>query len=84
MSIISEQFNDLTHLEFLSNCRLFCVAFSLAFKMISEIDMQSVNRNLAHDLLGLTMPHFNAMESAIFARLKFDVGISEEEFKSRV
>ena len=56
--------------------RIFSVAFSLAFKMVSEIDMLSVNRNLA-SLLGLTMPHFNTMESSIFAGLDFDVSVCE-------
>ena len=60
--------------------RLISVAFSLAFKMISEIDWQSLNQPLA-GLLGLTVPHFNAMESAIFAGLNFNVGITEEKFK---
>lgn len=63
--------------------RLISVAFSLAFKMVSEIDWQSLNQPLA-GLLGLTVPHFNAMESAIFAGLNFNVGITEEKFKSKV
>ena len=63
--------------------RLFSVAFSLAFKMVSEIDMLSINRPLAK-LLGLTIPHFNAMESEIFAGLTFDASVTEEKFKSKV
>lgn len=45
--------------------RLFAVAFSLAFKMISEIDMMSVNANLA-DILGLSVKHFYRMECSIY------------------
>ena len=63
--------------------RLFSVAFSLAFKMVSEIDMLSINRPLAK-LLGLTIPHFNAMESEIFAGLTFDASVTEEKFKLKV
>ena len=51
--------------------------------MVSEIDWLSINRPLAQ-LLGLTVPHFNAMETAIFAGLNFDVGVTEEKFKSKV
>ena len=59
------------------------MAFSMAFKMVAEIDWMSINKLLAN-LLGLAVPHFNAMESAIFAGLNFDVGVTEEKFKSKV
>ena len=62
---------------------MICVAFSMAFKMVAEIDWMSINKLLAN-LLGLAVPHFNAMESAIFAGLNFDVGVTEEKFKSKV
>ena len=51
--------------------------------MVSEIDWLSINRPLAQ-LLGLTVPHFNAIESAIFAGLEENVGVTEEIFKSKV
>lgn len=51
--------------------------------MVSEIDWLSINKPLAQ-LLGLTVAHFNVMESAIFAGLDSDVGVTEELFKSKV
>ena len=48
--------------------------------MVAEIDWLSINRPLA-GLLGLAVSHFNAMESAIFAGLNFNVGVTEEKFK---
>ena len=55
----------------------------MAFKMVAEIDWLSINGPLA-GLLGLTVQHFNAMESSIFAGLNFNVGVTEEKFKSKV
>ena len=50
--------------------------------MVSEIDVMSVNVNVA-DLLMISKTHFNAIESQLFAALNFDVGISEEQFQTR-
>ena len=51
--------------------------------MLCEIDWCSINVQLAR-LLGISLMHFNQLESAIFAALKYDVGISEERFKARL
>ena len=63
--------------------RLLAVAYSFAFKMISEIDWMSINVQLAN-ILGISLKHFNQLEADIFAAFKFDVGLSEERFKAGV
>ena len=60
--------------------RIFAVAFSLAFKMISEIDMKSLNQVLSQFLDIASVKDFNKMESEILAAHKYDVGVSEAEF----
>ena len=74
-------FHD-SNLVFLLCCRIFAVAFSFAFKMVSEIDMKSINIPLKH-IIDLPLWHFNTVESAFFAALDFDVGLTEESFNSK-
>ena len=50
--------------------------------MVSEIDWMSINVQLSR-LLGISLSHFNQIETAIFAAYNFDVGISGEHFKAR-
>ena len=50
--------------------------------MVSEIDMMSINENLAYHL-AISPSHFNAIESEVLAALHFNVGLSEEQFQTR-
>lgn len=59
--------------------RLLALAYGFAFKMVSEIDWMSLNQPLAR-LLGLTVDHFNRIESAIFAALDYNIGVTTEDF----
>ena len=56
--------------------RLLAIAFGFAFKMVSEVDMISLNVHLAR-LLGIELTHFNEIENALFSALDFDIGVSE-------
>ena len=59
--------------------RLFAVCFSFAFKMVAEIDLMSINAATAR-VLGLSLAHFNELESAVFVALSCDVGVPADKF----
>ena len=56
--------------------RLFAVAFSLAFKMLADIDVMGLNSHLSR-ALGMSVSHFNDIESAFFVSIDFNAGITE-------
>ena len=62
--------------------RLFTIAYGLAYKMLQEIDWMSLNKPLAR-LLGISLTHFNTMESDIYRALNYHIGVSQQEFESR-
>ena len=74
--VISSRAN---HFSLLLPPRLFAIAYGFAYKMVAEIDWMSLNKPLAR-LLGLTVEHFNCIESAIFAALDYDIGVTAEDF----
>lgn len=47
--------------------------------MVSEIDVQAVNANLAY-LLNIPLAHFNELESRMFTALAFNIGITDMDF----
>lgn len=63
--------------------RLIGVAHSFAYKMLAEIDWMSINKPLA-DILGISLSHFNTLESSLFAALDFNIGVSADEFNKRL
>ena len=63
--------------------RLFTVAFSLAFKMLADIDVMGLNSHLSR-VLGMSVSHFNDIESAFFMSINFDAGITEADFNAKV
>ena len=63
--------------------RILCVAFGFSFKMISEIDMMSLNEPLSQ-IIGLSVKHFYQIECSIYRAMDFDIGISEEDFNEKV
>ena len=56
--------------------RLFAVAFSLAFKMLADIDVMGLNSHLSR-ALGMSVSQFNDIESAFFLSIDFNAGITE-------
>ena len=63
--------------------RLFAVAFGLAFKMLADIDVESLNSHLS-SVLGMSVSHFNDIESAFFMSINFNAGITEADFNTKV
>ena len=63
--------------------RLFAVAFSLAFKMLTDIDVMGLNSHLSKEL-GMSVSHFNDIETAFFMSIDFNAGITEEDFNAKV
>lgn len=57
------------------------VQFGLAFKMVQEIDVRSLNANLAC-LLNISLAQFNEIESNILSALNFNAGFSEQSFNA--
>ena len=71
---------DINLFFFLS--RILAIAFGFGFKMVSEVDIISLNVDLAR-LLGIKLAHFNEIENALFSALDFDIGVSEQKFKAK-
>ena len=63
--------------------RLFAVAFGLAFKMLADVDVMSLNSHLS-SVLGMSVSHFNDIESAFFMSINFNAGITEADFNAKV
>ncbi len=63
--------------------RILAIAYGFAFKYLEEIDWESLNGPLAK-LLGMSVKQFNMMESEVFAALNYDIGITEDIFKTRL
>ena len=63
--------------------RLFAIAFSLAFKMLTDIDVMGLNSHLARSL-GMSVSHFNDIESVFFMAIDFNAGVTEEAFAAKV
>ena len=53
------------------------MAYSFAFKMLSELDCVSMNKKLA-EILGITLEHFNEIEAEMLMAFAFDMGVTEE------
>ena len=58
-------------------CRMTAMAYSFAFKMLSELDCVSMNKKLA-EILGITLEHFNEIEAEMLMAFAFDLGVTEE------
>ncbi len=51
--------------------------------MLAEIDWMSINKPLA-GFLGISLTHFNQLESSLFAALDFNIGVSGHDFNERL
>ena len=51
--------------------------------MLSEIDFESVNQEMASSC-NLTLAEFNALERQLFSLYDYNVGVSDEEFQSQL
>ena len=58
------------------------VYYGLAYKMLKEIDWDSLNSVLA-ELLSIPVSQFNKIEASIIKEFSYDVGITKEKFKER-
>lgn len=81
LKLVERSFQHRIFLHSATVKRMFAVQFGLAFKMVAEIDVLSVNVNLA-SILNVSLAQFNEMESEVCAALDFNIGVSADDFSA--